>query len=414
MEPTILYVIIAIITFEFLLERILDTLNSKNWSHELPETLKGIYDEEKYKKSQDYDAAKSKLSFWSGTFNFVVMIAMLLFGGFAWVDTLISGYTIHPVWSTLAFFAVLAMASDIMGIPFELYGIFSIEEKFGFNKMTMKTFVTDKIKGWLLGAVIGGLLLSAFVWFHHSFPNRYWLYAWMVFTGFSLLMMMFYANLIAPIFNKLTPLEAGDMRASIETYAQKVNFPLKNVMVMDGSKRSTKANAYFSGLGSSKNIVLYDTLIDKQSAEEVVAVLAHEVGHFKKKHTIQGLFMSSLIMLLTLYIMHLVVDNPLLSAALGAQTAKFHLGLIAFFILYSPLSTITGLLMNIFSRRNEFEADAYAVQTASAGALISSLKKLSVDSLSNLRPHPAYVFFHYSHPPLLKRLDAMERQAREI
>ncbi len=409
MELTVLYIIIAIITLEFLLERILDTLNNKNWTSELPETLKGIYDQAKYKNSQEYDAAKGKLSFWSSTFSFVVMIGMLFFGGFAWVDSLVSAYTSHPMWSTLSFFAFLAVVSDIIGIPFELYSIFCIEEKFGFNKMTTKTFFVDKIKGWLLAAIIGGLLLSAFIWFHRAFPNWYWLYAWMVFTGFSLLMMMFYANLIAPIFNKLTPLESDDLRSAIEAYAQKVNFPLKNIMVMDGSKRSTKANAYFSGLGSSKNIVLYDTLIEKQSTAEVVAVLAHEVGHFKKKHILQSFIISSLIMLLTLYIMHLVVDNPLLSAALGAQTPKFHLGLIAFFILYSPLSTATALLMNIFSRKNEFEADAYAAQTSSASSLMSSLKKLSVDSLSNLRPHPAYVFFHYSHPPLLKRLEAMEK-----
>jgi STE24 endopeptidase len=405
---SILYVILAIVTAEFILERVLAYYNSKNWDSKLPEELKGIYDEEKYQKSQEYAAAKEKISWIAGSISFVASILMLLLGGFGWLESLVGQYTDSILWGTLLFFAVIGFASDILGTPFELYSIFVIEEKFGFNKMTFGTYIADKLKGWVLGAILGGLLLAAFIWFYESFREMFWLYAWAIFMAFSLLMMMFYTNLIVPLFNKLTPLQDGELRKAIEDYASKVKFPLKNIMVIDGSKRSTKANAYFSGLGGTKNIVLYDTLIEKHSIPELVAVLAHEVGHYKKKHTLQALVVSALTMLFTMYLLGLVIDSPLLSQALGSETPKLALGMIAFSILYSPISTITGLAMNVLSRKNEFEADAYAAQTSSSNELITALKKLSVDTLSNLKPHPAYVFFYYSHPPLLQRMAALK------
>ncbi|MDW7690757.1 M48 family metallopeptidase [Flammeovirgaceae bacterium SG7u.111] len=408
MSQTLLYIIIAIVVAEFALERILDFLNQKNRSTKLPESLKGIYDDEKYAKSQKYSAAKDKLALYSSAVSLVAVIVMLL-GGFAWLDSFVGTQTESSLLQTLLFFAIIGVGSDILGTPFGIYSTFVIEEKFGFNKTTPKTYIIDKIKGWVLGAIIGGLLLTVFIWFYEAFREYFWLYAWVIFMAFTIFITMFYTNLIVPLFNKLTPLEDGELRQAIEAYAKKVKFPLKNIMVIDGSKRSTKANAYFSGLGGAKNIVLYDTLIEKQETEELVSVLAHEVGHYKKKHTLQGLAISSATMLLTLYILNLVVDNPVLSQALGADAPSLHMGLIAFSILYSPLSTVTGLIMNVFSRKNEFEADEYAVKTSSGSALQSSLKKLSVDSLSNMEPHPAYVFFYYSHPPLLKRLDAMAK-----
>jgi len=402
----LLYIILAIVSAEFILERVLDYLNQQERSDTLPTNLSGIYDEEKYKKSQNYAAAKDKIGFISSVFSFVVTILMIL-GGFALLDNYVRDFTDNSIYQTLLFFAIIGIGSDIIGTPFSLYNTFVIEEKFGFNKMSIGTFITDKIKGWLLGGIIGGGLLYLFVLFYETFPNYFWLYAWGIFMVFTLFITMFYTNLIVPLFNKLTPLEDGELRAAIENYASTVKFPLKNIMVVDGSKRSTKANAYFSGLGSAKNIVLYDTLIEKHSIDELVAVLAHEVGHYKKKHTLQGLFISAFTMLLTLFVLSLVISNPSLSAALGASQPSLHMGLIAFSILYSPLSTITGLLMNIFSRKNEFEADAYAATTSSGKALMDALKNLSVDTLSNLTPHSAYVFFYYSHPPLLKRLGAL-------
>ncbi len=409
-SQTILYLIVGVLAFDFILERVLETLNRSKRERNLPKKLQGIYDEEKYKKSQEYAEAKDKLGLFSSILGFVATLTFLLLGGFGWLDGIVSSFTENLILSTLIFFGLLSVASDLIGIPFELYSTFVIEEKFGFNKMSVGTYLGDKLKGAILGAIIGGLLLTLFVWFYETFREMFWLYAWAIFIGFSLLMTMFYTNIIVPIFNKLTPLEDGELRSAIEDYAKRVSFPLKNIFVVDGSKRSTKANAYFSGLGKTKSIVLYDTLIEKHEIPELVSVLAHEVGHYKKKHTLQGFFLSGLIMFITLFVLHLTIDTPELSAALGAETHKLYLGLVAFSILYSPLSIVTGLMMNIFSRKNEFEADAYAAQTSSSMALEEALKKLSVDTLSNLTPHPAYVFFHYSHPPLLQRVEALRKQ----
>ncbi len=409
MASTILYIIIGVLTVEFLVERILEYLNDKSWSEKVPESLQDLYTEEKYQKARQYAQETGKLSWISSSISFVVTISMFLLGGFAWVDGLVSGFTSNPYWQALGFFGVILLASDLLGTPLSLYGTFVIEEKYGFNKMSIKTFFIDKVKGWILGAIVGGLLLCAFIWFYESFRELFWLYAWGMFMIFTLLITMFYTNLIVPLFNKLVPLEKGALREAIEAYADSVKFPLKNIMVVDGSKRSTKANAYFSGLGSAKNIVLYDTLIEKHTNEELVAVLAHEVGHYKKKHTLQNIVLSSVIMLATLYVLHLFIDTPEFSYALGVGTPKLHLSLIAFSILYSPLSTITGLFMNKLSRKNEYEADAYATTTFSGKHLIEALKKLSVDHLSNLTPHPAYVFFNYSHPTLIQRSEAVDK-----
>lgn len=410
---TLLWIIIAIVVAEFALEQALNYLNRKQRSTELPPQLAGIYDEEKYRKSQEYAAAKDKIGLWSSLLSFGVTLVMLL-GGFALLNEWVLSVTGNLIWQALLFFGVIGFASDLISTPFDLYNTFVIEEKFGFNKMTTGTYISDKIKGWVLGALVGGGLLAVFVWFYQQFPDMFWLYAWGIFMAFTLFLTMFYTNLIVPLFNKLSPLEEGELRKQIEAYAESVGFPLKKVMVIDGSKRSTKANAYFSGLGGAKNIVLYDTLIEKQTTPELVAVLAHEVGHYKKKHTLQAIFISAVNMLFTLFILGLVIDSPLLTSALGGEGSSFVLGLIAFGILYSPLSTVTGLLMNILSRKNEYEADAWAVRTSSGSALISALKKLSVDSLSNLTPHPAYVFFHYSHPPLLQRMNAMKKEMQTV
>lgn len=409
MQQTILYAILAIITLEYLLERTLSHLNGGAMKKELPVELKGIYDDEKYASSQAYSVAKNKFGFYSSTVSFVFTFLMIVFGGYAWIDTLVSQWSDQLMYQALMFFAIIAFISDVIGIPFEWYNTFVIEEKFGFNKMKIGTFIGDKIKGWVLFGLIGGGLLAAFTWFYESQPEYFWLYGWIIIMTFMVLMAAFYTNLIVPVFNKLTPLADGELRTQIEEYASKVKFPLKNIMVVDGSKRSTKANAYFSGLGGQKNIVLYDTLIEKLTTDEIVAVLAHEVGHYKKKHTMQMIAINGINMFITLYLLSLMINMPELSQALGAEDHKFYLGLLTFSLLYSPISVVTGLLMNVFSRKNEFEADEYATITSSAKPLVKALKKLSVDSLSNLTPHPAYVFFHYSHPPLLQRMNAMEK-----
>ncbi len=400
-------IILAFIAFDFILEYILDSMNSKTWDLPIPKELEGIYDEENYEKARQYHKAKERLSSIATIFSTVLIIAFLLFKGFAIVHLQVSAITASPVLQALLFFGAFAIVSDIMGLPFELYGIFVIEQKFGFNKMTWKTYLADKVKGYLLGALIGSALLSLFVWFYTVAGNKFWIYAWILFSGFTLFLTMFYTSLIVPIFNKLNLLEKGSLREKIEGFAQKINFPLTNIFVIDGSKRSTKANAYFSGLGSKKTIVLFDTLINEQTEEELVSVLAHEVGHYKMKHIQKGMIIGILQIGALLFLLSLFINMPALSQALGLQTAVpvFHLGLIAFSLLYSPFSMITGIFMNIISRKNEFEADNYAKENTGTGEhLITALRKLSSNNLSNLNPDKWYVFFHYSHPPLLQRV----------
>lgn len=404
--------ILVFILFDFLLEFILNYRNSKTWDKPIPDELKGIYDEEKYAKARNYHKATERLSLITSVFSTVLIIVFMSLKGFAFVHLLILEITSSPVLQALLFFGLFAIVSDIIGLPFELYGIFVIEEKYGFNKMTWKTYLSDKIKGYLLGSIIGGTLLSLFVWFYMMAGTYFWIYAWGLFTAFTVFITLFYTTLIVPIFNKLKPLETGSLREKIEIFSQQVQFPLTNIFVIDGSKRSTKANAYFSGLGSKKTIVLFDTLINEQTEEELVSVLAHEVGHYKMKHIQMGMLIGIAQMGAILFILSLFINRPALSQALGLQTdiPVFHLGLIAFSLLYSPISTITGIFLNMLSRKNEFEADNYAKSTTGTGEhLISALRKLSSNNLSNLNPDKWYVFFHYSHPPLLERVRNLKK-----
>lgn len=408
MYNIVFYIIIVIIVFDYLLERWLEHLNAKNRTSSLPEELKGVYDEEKYRKSIEYDMVSSNFGFITSTLNFVLILAMLLFGGFSIVDSIAGNYTTDPIFKALIFFAILGIASDIIHIPFSIYDTFVIEERFGFNKTTVKIFILDKIKGWVLSIVIGGVLAYVILWFYYKTTTMFWIYAWALTSGFMVFMAMFYSNLIVPLFNKQEPLEDGELKDAISQFAAKVGFKLDNIYRIDGSKRSTKANAYFTGLGAKKRIVLYDTLIKELSTNEIVAVLAHEIGHYKRKHTLQGIVLSVAQMGLTFYLISLFLSLPALSQALGVNQPSFHIGIIAFGILYSPFSLIIGLLMNILSRKNEYQADAFTRDFFEAEHLVNALKKLSVNNLSNLTPHPTYVFFHYSHPPLLQRIKALK------
>jgi STE24 endopeptidase len=308
----------------------------------------------------------------------------------------------------LFFFGIIMLASEIVSLPLSYYSTFVIEEKYGFNKSTKKIFWLDKIKGLLLTAILGGVILSLIIWFYQLTGENFWIYAWILVAAFAVFTNMFYSKLIVPLFNKQKPLEDGNLKTAIESYAKKVGFTLNNIFVIDGSKRSSKANAYFSGFGSQKRITLYDTLINDLEEDEIVAVLAHEVGHYKRKHIIFNLFSSIALTGLMLFLLSLFINSPLLSEALGVTIPSFHIGLIAFGILYSPISEITGLFMNYVSRKFEYQADNYAKETFSGKPLITSLKKLSKNSLSNLTPHPSYVFVHYSHPTLLERIKNLE------
>ncbi len=407
---TILWIILIIYVVDFAFERFLGWLNTTRWSNVIPEILKGIYDEKEYARQQDYSKVNYKFGRYYAYLNFFLVAAVLCFGVLGWLDSYIyDNITTHPILQSLLFFGIIAFVSDIVSTPFDWYSTFNIEERFGFNKMTRKTFFVDKVKNGLLIAIVGGGLISLIILIYNKIPDYFWLVAWLVISAFSILISMFYTSLILPIFNKQEPLGEGSLRNKIEEFSNKVGFKLDNIFVMDGSKRSTKANAFFSGLGPRKRIVLYDTLINDLSEEEIVAVLAHEVGHQKKKHITKGTIISLLNTGAMFYILSLFLGNEILCEALGAEQASFHISLIAFGILFTPISFALGILMSIFSRKNEYEADAFAKENYGAEPLISGLKKLSVKNLSNLQPHPLYVLCYYSHPTLLQRIESLSK-----
>jgi len=370
----------------------------------LPDELKGIYPPEEYARQQEYQRVNSRFGFISGGFSFVLMLVILLTGFLGWFDNYLRGYTSHFLVLPLIFFGVLMIANEIISLPFDWYATFTIEERFGFNKSTRKLFLIDWLKGIALTLLLGGIILSAVLLIYHYTLEEFWLLAWIVVSGFSLIMTFFYSEWIVPIFNKQTPLEEGELRNAIESFARRAGFRLTNIYVMDGSKRSTKANAYFTGFGRKKRIVLFDTLINDLNTEEIVAVLAHETGHYKKKHMIYALLLSVLTTGVIFYILSLFLGNIRLAEALGGTFASFHLGIIGFSFLFAPISEVLGLAINYISRKNEYEADAYARQYDLGEALISALKKISVQSLSNLNPHPLVVFWYHSHPTLLQRI----------
>lgn len=406
---TIFYIIIAIIVINFIKDKILDTLNAKQFKAEIPKALHDVYDAAAYKKSQAYKSTNYKFGVWTSLFSVILTLGVLLLDGFEYVDQIARQFSEHPIVVALIFFGIIMIGSDLITTPFSYYKTFVIEEQFGFNKTTKRLFFIDKIKGWLMTAIIGGGILALIIWFYELTGKHFWLYAWGAVSVFSLFMNFFYSRLIVPLFNTLTPLEDGELRQKISDYATSVGFSLNKIFVIDGSKRSTKANAYFSGFGSEKQVTLYDTLINDLENDEIVAVLAHEVGHYKKKHIIFNIISSTLLTGFTFYILSLFIANPILSNAIGVAEPSFHVGLIAFGLLYSPISELTGLVMNYMSRQFEYQADDYAKTTYKSQPLITALKKLSKNSLSNLTPHKAYVFMHYSHPTLLERIRNLSR-----
>jgi len=369
MAQTLFYIIAAILILDYLFERILDYLNSTTRSENIPALLKGIYDEAEYKKSQEYKKVNSRFGMITSSVSFVLIFLMLVFEGFALVDSIALSVTTNLILSSLLFFAIIGMASDLIMEPFSIYDTFVIEQRFGFNKTTPKLYLSDKIKSLLITALLGGGLLALIIFLWSKAGNMFWLYAWALVTIISLFMSMFYSNLIVPLFNKQTPLEEGELKEAISGFAEKAGFKLDNIFVIDGSKRSSKSNAYFTGLGPKKRIVLYDTLINDLTTQEIVAVLAHEIGHYKKKHVVMSLGLGIVQTGIMLFIFSLFVSSPELSEALGVSEPRFHIGLIAFGILYTPLSFVMGIGMNLISRRNEYQADNFAAKYGLAAEL---------------------------------------------
>jgi len=405
----ILNIFIVLVIFNFLFTTVLEYLNDKNWKDNIPDEFKDFYDAESYIKAKNYKISRGKLSAVSSSLSFVFTLAMLYFFGFGLLSELANSFSDSVILQSSAFFMILYLFNFVIGIPFSYYSTFEIEEKYGFNKTDLKTFILDKLKGLIITSIFILGLTSLAVLIIDFFSTGFWLWLWLGLSILMILLNMFYADLIVPIFNKLTPLENGELRDKIEAYSKKVGYSLKNIFVIDGSKRSSKANAFFSGLGPRKTIALYDTLIQKHSDEELVSVLAHEVGHYKKKHIFISMILTIFQLGIMCYLFELCMSYDLIANALGSSTMNFHIGIIAFSFLYSPVGLIIGVLMNILSRKNEFEADNYAKETYDGNSLSLALKKLSVDSLSNLYPHPFYVFIHYSHPPLIQRLSKLNK-----
>ena len=410
MQPsTLFYIFIVILVLKFLVDQILDSLNASHFEDVIPEEVSDVYDPKEFKKSQSYKKTNHRFDIVTSLFSIVLTISFFFLDGFSLVDHFARVYSENSIVITLIFFGIILIGSDILTTPFSYYKTFVIEQKFGFNKTSKKTFFIDKLKGLLMSILIGGFILALITWFYEFTGAYFWLYAWGLVTLFSLFMNMFYSKIIVPLFNKQTALEEGDLKDAITKYANSVGFTLNNIFVINGSKRSTKANAYFSGFGNQKRITLYDTLINDLTINEIVAVLAHEVGHYKRKHIIFNLIASILLTGLSLFLLSLFIQTPILSKALSVSIPSFHIGLIAFGILYSPISEITGIFMNYMSRKFEYQADNYAKETFASEPLISSLKKLSKNSLSNLTPHFLYVFIHYSHPTLFERIKNLKQ-----
>ena len=410
MSEYLIYIFIFFILFGFVFSSILEYVNSKNWKDSVPDTLKDFYKESDYKKAKSYKLDRDKVSLISSLISTTLTIIFIFSGFYGKVSDYSLYYFDNLFLQSAGFFLFFLLISTIISLPISYYSIFTIEEKYGFNKSTLSTFIKDKIKGLVISLLIGGFILYISIQLYNFFEANFWLWLWVFLSAIIIFTNMFYTTLIVPIFNKLSPLEEGSLKNKIEKYSKKIGYSLDKIFVIDGSKRSSKANAFFSGLGPKKTIALFDTLIDKHEEDELVAVLAHEVGHYKKNHIKQGLLLSISQVGIICYALQLCLNEPNLSLALGGLESSFHLSLIAFSFLFSPLSIIIGIGMNIFSRKNEYEADKYAKETYNGESLKNALKKLSSDSLTNLYPHPLYVFVHYSHPPLLKRLEALDRK----
>ena len=406
MTPTILFIIILIIyVADFLFERYVSFLNIKSGQRPIPSILKDVYDEERYAKQQRYSQANARFGMITSTFSFVVVMLMLLLGGFGWVDEIVRSFGFSEIFTTLIFFGILLLANEILNIPFEIYDTFVIEQRFDFNRVTPKLFILDKLKMYFLViGLLGGSLLFLIVWLYQITPQYFWLLAFSVTTAFLVFMLLFYSDIIVPLFNKQTPLAEGELRNEIEKFAHKAGFNLKNIYVIDGSKRTTKANAYFTGFWGKKRIVLFDTLIEKMTTQEIVAVLSHEIGHYKHRHTLKNLTVMLPSNLLLFFLLGIILKNEIFAQALGGQQASFHLNVLCFAILYTPFSTLLDVFNNMVSRKFEFQADNFSKSYNLGNELVSALKKLSATSLSNLTPHPLAVFVRYSHPTVYQRI----------
>ena len=396
------------------LDFIATILTLKHLQPELPEEFQGVWDDEKYRKAQQYEKAQAKFGIISSITSLTLLLVFWLVGGFGWVDRWTTSFEFGSIATGLSFLGVIYLLSWVSSLPFDLYHTFVLEERFGFNKTTKGTYVGDQIKSHLMTLIIGAPIMALILWIFQSFDQA-WIWAWLSFTVISLALTYLAPSFILPLFNKFTPLEDGELNQAIQKMAQKCQFPLTEISVMDGSKRSSKSNAFFTGFGKRKKIALFDTLIESQTTDELVGVLAHEIGHFKRKHIVQRMVIS-IVQTAVIFFLLGVATNPegalgsQLYAAFGIESGSIAVGLVLFMIVFKPVSRILSVLMNLLSRKHEFEADEYAATNqGTPDHLISALKKLSANNLSNLTPHPLEVFLDHSHPPVLVRIEALKK-----
>jgi len=409
MDQIYYFIILGALLLEYGLSTISSFLNMNSITETVPKGFEDYYDTEKYSQSQQYLKDKTRLGLLSGTFSLLLTLFVIHTGVFGLLDEFVRSYSSHPIITGLMFFGILFFINDLLNLPFSLYSTFIIEEKYGFNKTTINTFITDKFKGYGLTIVLGSLIIAPIMYFFNTYESKGWWIAWILITIFIIGIQPIFVHVIAPMFNKFTPLKEGELRTAIEQFANKVQFPIGRIDVMDGSKRSSHSNAYFSGFGKSRRIALFDTLLDKHTTEEIVSVVAHEVGHYKKKHIITGTILGILETGLMLYIFNIFMYEQGLYDVFSVNEISVYCGLIFFGMLYAPVSLITSIFTTAMSRKNEFEADAYALEkTKKPEPLISMLKGLAASNLSHLTPHPMMVFLSYTHPPVNKRIEAVK------
>ena len=413
MNPFFIIILTALV-LEFVLGLVANLLNLKALKLKIPPPLKGVYKPKDYRNSQEYTRATTRFDFATSTFTLLVLISFWLAGGFNYLDQIIRAWGFVPIVNGLLYIGILLIASSLLTLPFSVYATFVIEERFGFNRTTPYTFLLDRVKGLVLTTLLGAPLLAAILSiFEYSGPFA-WLYCWLIITIFQLIIQFVAPTWIMPLFNKFTPMETGELKESILKYARSVNFPIKNVFVIDGSKRSGKSNAFFTGFGRNKRIALFDTLIEKHTVPELVAVLAHEIGHYKKNHILQGMMSSILHTGVILFLLSLFLGSPGLYEAFYMEQQSIYAGLLFFGLLYTPIELLLSIMMQMLSRRNEYQADRFAASTIDEPhSLIDALQKLSAGNFSNLTPHPFYVFLNYSHPPLLQRVRAIQQYEAE-
>lgn len=404
------FIILFALLIEYAIAVAANLFNLKSMRSEPPPTLEGVYQLEDYRKSQEYSRTNTRFDFVTSTFSLVVLLSFWFAGGFNYLDQIVRSWGFVPILNGLFYIGILLIGYSLITLPFSIYHTFVIEERFGFNRTTPRTFMVDSIKGLGLAALLGAPLLSGILALFEYAGYHAWIYCWIAVTVFSLILQYVAPTWIMPLFNKFTPLEPGELKEAILNYARSVNFPIKNVFVMDGSKRSSKSNAFFTGFGRNKRIALFDTLIEKHTVPELIAVLAHEIGHHKKKHILQGTIINIIHTGVLFFVLSIFLSSPGLYDAFYMGQQSIYSGILFFGLLYTPLEMMLSVIMHALSRKNEYEADRFAAETIQHPQhLIEALKKLHAGNLSNLMPHPFYVFLNYSHPPLLQRIRAILR-----